>query len=103
MIARQASLETTVRHLETTMGHLVAQNEYWFARLIAVETLLLQTVVPLLVAFDPKLASELVNNIRNDRPPRMAYERLQLLFDEYLDQMIDKVEGRIRSKLPSRR
>lgn len=75
------------------------------ARQTATEALLIHVIVPLFVSFDPKLALELTKNIRNDLQVRVPNndEELRLMFDEYLEQLVDKVEARVRSKLPRRR
>jgi hypothetical protein len=85
--------------------NLLMEVRHLFARQTAMEAVLIHAIVPLLVAFDPKLARELTDNIRNEVQVRVPNndEELRLMFDEYLQQLVDKIDGRVRSNLPSRR
>ncbi|MCK1493471.1 hypothetical protein IVB14_24360 [Bradyrhizobium sp. 180] len=75
--------------------------EHLAARQAASDAVLTQVIVPLLVAFSPELASELVQEIRggfNVRTPAQN-ERLQLMTEEYLQRLADGIERRVRAKI----
>ncbi|WFT95069.1 hypothetical protein QA633_43650 [Bradyrhizobium barranii] len=82
------------------MGDLISELEHLAARQAASDAVLTEVIVPLLVAFSPDLARELVQGIRegfNVRTPHRS-ERLQLLTEEYLARLADSIEGRVRAK-----
>lgn len=75
--------------------------EHLAARQAASDAVLTEVLVPLLVAFSPDLARELVQGIRegfNVRTPTQN-ERLQLMTEEYLARLSDGIEARVRSKI----
>ncbi|MCK1618056.1 hypothetical protein IVA96_15665 [Bradyrhizobium sp. 159] len=74
--------------------------EHLAARQAASDAVLTEVIVPLLVAFSPDLARELVQEIRGGfavRTPTQN-ERLQLMTEEYLARLADSIEARVRSK-----
>ena len=85
-----------------TQHNLIHEIRHLFARQTATEVVLIKVIVPLLVAFDPKLANELIGNMRtglNIRVPNDD-EELRLIFEEYLSQLVDNIEGNVRAKMP---
>ena len=74
--------------------------EHLAARVAASDAVLAQVIVPLLVSFSPDLARELIDGIRagfNVAAPHRS-ERLQLLTEEYLARLADKIEAQVRAK-----
>ncbi|TKV73289.1 hypothetical protein FDV58_37685 [Bradyrhizobium elkanii] len=79
----------------------IDEIEYLLARQAALEAVLMEVTVPLLVATGPDLARELVENIRTNMTIKQTRpnEHLRLLTEECLQALADKAEARVRAKL----
>jgi hypothetical protein len=75
------------------------------ARLAALEAIVTHVTAPLLVATDPELARELLENIRSDfvlRAPSQR-EHIILIAEKYIARLGDEVEARVRAKVAAPR
>ena len=87
-----------------TNTELRSEIEYLAARQAASDAVLTSVIVPLLVAFCPDLAHELIDEIRGGFNVRAQHrsERLQLLTEEYLAKLADSIEAQVRAKTAGR-
>ena len=87
------------------MRDVAHELDHLTARLAALEAIVTNIAVPLLVATGPELARELLHNIRTDFVVRAPTRREQivLITEEYLAKLADGIEARVRSKIGTRR
>lgn len=83
----------------TTEDDIVERIDCVVARLAAVEAVVVQITAPLLEAIEPGLAAELIQGIRAGLNIATHDEFQRLAVDEYLQQLADSVEARVRAKI----